>query len=164
MSLPVYNNIILISGSDRNVGKTFFACELIRKFRHLPLVGIKISPHWHEIDHPENILIQNEYFLILHETIADGRKDSSKMLNSGAERVYYLQSDDEHLKTAFDYLNDHYIKGKPAVCESAALSKFITPAAHLRITEHTEKGKIDIILNRIFIMKNHWSYTNLTKI
>lgn len=142
--LSLFNNILLISGTGRNVGKTTFACQLIRKFSTLSVIGIKISPHHHEINHPENCIYQNNNFTILKECSKEGKKDSSKMLLSGAKEVYYIQADDNNLQKGFDFINDKYIKGQAVICESAALGSIIKPALHLKITNNiTISSKVE---------------------
>lgn len=135
-------NFILLSGTDRNVGKTHFACELIRLFAGEGVTGLKISPHWHTPDHPENILFQTEHLLVMEEKNRDGYKDSSKMLVSGATRVFYIQATDEHLAEAFRFLTKNFPSLGPVVCESAALGKIIRPAAHFRLC-HNNPGQAE---------------------
>jgi hypothetical protein len=173
--LPVYQNFILISGTDRNVGKTTFACEMIKKFSLAGITGLKISPHWHLPDHPENIIIQDDRFLVMEEKNTDGHKDSSKMLVSGAKKVYYIQATDGHLEEAFRYLVKNVIGKESVVCESAALRQIIRPAAHFRVTRETggvtkdlsqkipvsfivqaNEGKFDFDLNRIELSGAGW--------
>lgn len=140
--LPVFNNIILLSGTDRNVGKTQFACELISRFAGRGITGLKISPHWHIPDHPENIIFQDENFLVMEEKNRDGHKDSSRMLVSGASRVFYIQATDEHLGAAFNFLTRRFPALGPVVCESAALGKIISPAAHFRLCRSHDDPEI----------------------
>ncbi len=43
-----FNNVILISGSGRNCGKTTVACHIISQLAKMGQVtGLKISPHFH---------------------------------------------------------------------------------------------------------------------
>jgi hypothetical protein len=132
--LHSFPNFILISGTDRNVGKTTFACQLISQFRDEGVTGLKISPHWHIPDQPENVIVQHEHYLIMEEKNRDGRKDSSRMLISGAKKVFYMQAADEFLAEAFKFLTTHVIGPEPVICESAALRRIIEPAAHFRVT------------------------------
>jgi len=136
--LKEFNNILLISGTGRNVGKTFFSCLLIDKFKENNLIGLKISPHFHDIDNEENIFYKTNNFIILKETKTNGIKDSSKMFISGSKSVFYIQAKDENIFKAFQYLNENYIKNQPVVCESAALGKFIIPSVHFVITSDNQ--------------------------
>ena len=170
-----YQNILLIGGTGRNVGKTTFACKLINKFKEQEVVGMKISPHMHDIQNAKNILSSNDKFLILKETNTDGKKDSSKMLNSGASEVFYIQAVDVALYDAFCFLQNNFIKDRIAICESAALAKFIKPAVHFCITlkgiyydsievhkfnydffVFNDKNNFDFDLNRIKNVNSKW--------
>lgn len=173
--LPLYRNFILISGTDRNVGKTTFACKLIERFSNAGVTGLKISPHWHIPDLPENIIYQDEHFMVMEEKNSDGHKDSSKMLVSGAKKVYYIQATDGYLGEAFSYLVKNAIGREPVVCESAALRQVIRPAAHFRVTRDiggankglnqkipvgyfvkAKDGDFDFNLDRIELSVNGW--------
>jgi hypothetical protein len=132
--MRTYQNILLVSGTGRNVGKTTFACKLIDKFKDQDVVGLEISPHLHDIEYAKNILASNEKYLILKETNTDGIKDSSKMLINGASEVFYIQATDDMLYEAFSFLLFNFIKNRIVICESAALAKFIKPGVHFCVT------------------------------
>jgi hypothetical protein len=125
-------NIILVSGTGRNVGKTIFACKIIQRFKGQS-IGLKISPHPHTVMYKDAIVFESHGFLIFRETITDGIKDSSKMFISGAKASFYIQAKDEYLLHAFQYLHQNHIHDQPVVCESAALGKHVQPAVHFRI-------------------------------
>jgi len=129
-----FKNILVVSGTGRNVGKTTFVCRLIEKFRNNQIIGLKISPHFHDLDKNQEVIVKTEKFEIIKENNLNGLKDSSKMLISGAQKVYYIQSDEENLSSAFDYFSTHLMENKIVICESAAISKFIKPAYHFKIT------------------------------
>ena len=92
-------NMALVGAAERNVGKTEFACNLIKRIRHeFPVIGIKITV----------IKEQNGEcprggkgcgvcsslkgdFLITEEYNRDTSKDTSRMLKAGAEKVYWLR-------------------------------------------------------------------------
>jgi hypothetical protein len=156
-TLPIYRNFLLISGTDRNVGKTRFACKLIEKFSRAGVTGLKISPHWHIPDLPENILYQDDRFMVMEEKNTDGHKDSSKMLVCGARKVYYVQATDGHLEEAFNYLVKNIIGDEPVVCESAALRQIIRPAAHFRVTRDSgsASGDSDQKIPVTFLVRAH---------
>jgi hypothetical protein len=124
--LPKYNNILLVSGTGRNVGKTFMSCSIINKFKGKNIVAIKISPHFHEINPESEILISNEKFQIIEEKTS-GNKDSMKMLKAGASKVFYIQVLDEKLLEAFHFVIDKIGDNTPVIIESGALQRFIQP-------------------------------------
>jgi hypothetical protein len=152
--LPDYRNVLIISGTGRNVGKTSFVCLLINNLKVHEIIAVKISPHFHDIENKENIIVQNNNFEILKETRTDGKKDSSKMLLSGAKDVFYIQAQDENIYLAFKYLHDNFICNKPVVFESASIGKYILPAFHFVVTSSnqvSEKKQFTDIYNPIII-------------
>ncbi len=130
-----YPNIILISGTGSNVGKTTLSCRIIEQFVHLGIVAVKITPHWHP--QPDNIpvLLKEDHLLIIRENNLNSAKDSSRMLRSGARQVYFVQNTvDKGLLKAFPAIINEIGPARPMVIESAALGQFIRPAVHFHIT------------------------------
>ena len=58
-------NILIVAGTGRNIGKTITACRIIGQLakNHEP-VGVKISPHFHELEVNLKYLYQSENFVI----------------------------------------------------------------------------------------------------
>lgn len=134
LQLGYFPNVILISGSGSNVGKTTLSCRLIDSFRNTGIVAVKVTPHWHEQDGDADILHQESNLLILNEKRWDSRKDSSRMLRSGAKKVFYVQNIvDEGLLRAFPIILSAAGQSVPMIVESAALGKFLQPACHFHI-------------------------------
>jgi len=118
----------MIAGTGRNVGKTMLACRLIGQFSHLDVVGIKISPHFHQQTEGQKILVQSPDFMIIEETSASTSKDSSRMLQAGASKVYYIQTNDRIIEEPFQWILSKLPKNQPVICESGALLMFAKPA------------------------------------
>ena len=137
----ISKNILLISGSGRNVGKTTFMREVIRKNALQYLNAIKITPHFHE---PTSGLIPisvNKNFRIYQETDINSEKDSSLFLQAGAERVFYIQTTDTFLREAFNLVSGLLPTDQPVIVESAALRKFIVPGFYVFIEKKSEEMK-----------------------
>ena len=170
----VYKNLIIVSGTGKNVGKTTFVCKLIETFKKQNIVALKISPFWHNINNNEDILISNERFLILKESNTEGLKDSSKMLLSGATQTFYIQATDINILESFDYLTSNYIKNQPVICESSALLKYIKPSFHFIITRDIKSSVknnseiwvknvnnlFDFDVNKLILLNNEWMLMN----
>lgn len=134
-------NMIIIAGSGRNVGKTSLVCELIRCFssKH-ELVGLKISPHFHQKSSDNKLIRQSDHFVIYKETDAESGKDSSRMLSAGARKVFYIESDDKYLPDALNIILPEIQTG-PVICESAAIRKFIHPGIFIFIEKPMTSGR-----------------------
>ncbi len=119
------SNLLLIAGNGRNVGKTYFACEIIKSLAQKTVVyGLKISSHFHPVSN-DSILEQNDKFTIAEETKRT-RKDSSRMLQAGAKKVYFLMAPQTHLLEAFNHMSK-LLPEVALVCESGGLHEFIQP-------------------------------------
>ena len=158
-------NILLIAGSGRNVGKTFLACYLIEKFSlQYNITALKISPHFHpEINNNNKRIYQTDNVIIQKETNRETLKDSSRMLNAGASEVYYLQVNDQNIAEALQALDQHNFREKPIICEAASLRKFIVPGILFFVEKKSEilvdknsdmKQLADIILPSNFDTKD----------
>lgn len=145
--MKTYPNLLLIAGTGRNTGKTSLACSIIKKIsKKTQLVGLKISPHFH--GETEGLIrrYSGEGFNIYEETSKRTGKDSSLMLNAGASRVYYIETEDNHLLLAFEHLQSILDTNIPLVCESPGLGKLIKAGVFI-ITDHNnnQKKKKDIL-------------------
>ncbi len=171
--MNTYKNILLISGSGRNTGKTTLACQLIMRFAGLNIVAIKITPHFHDNQISENVVIKKEGLKIMTETSTDGKKDSSKMLLAGAHRVFYIQTTDDHvlesLETVLERLHDEV----PVIIESGGLGKYIGAGLKIFVTKNQKEvsknselmeqsdviirsGNADFDYSRITYSDNSW--------
>ncbi|MCF8227500.1 MAG: hypothetical protein K9G58_04130 [Bacteroidales bacterium] len=127
-------NILLVAGAGRNVGKTSIVTSLVRQFRGHGIIAIKISPHFHELKQNERFIVQSEKYNILEEQDPGTSKDSSRFLDAGAEKVFFIQSRDEDLGDAFGFLRPMIANNKPVLVESGGLRNFIIPGVFLFVS------------------------------
>lgn len=119
-----FGNLLLISGNGRDVGKTYFACQIIKYLSEkYPVTAVKISPHFHEITENTDILFKSEDFIVVNETTIT-RKDSSLFLQAGAVKVFFVMAKPEKLTKAFQFFKPFLIEG-PVICESAGLGEIV---------------------------------------
>jgi len=177
MEIP---NLLIISGNGRNSGKTSLACKIIQKFSTESIIAIKISPHFHSINERMQILYQSNYIVITEENSKNSDKDSSRMLQAGAEKVFYLQVEDKYLKKAFKKLLGFIDNDALMVCESGWLRTFVEPGLFLLVNRPEKKelknnfqyfsrqaDKIILFddasfhpdVKNVNILKNHWILT-----
>ena len=141
------SNLLLIAGTGRNTGKTTLACSIINKVASdNKIIGLKISPHFHGGTDSLKLLSGNEFFNIYKETSANTGKDSSKMLKAGAYRVFYIETNDEHLQEAFMKFNELTPLKYPIVCESPALRNYVRPGIFFIVDCENNKNKKQKIL------------------
>jgi hypothetical protein len=122
-----YPNILLVMGTGRNVGKTLSACNIIQKLSEThQTVGVKISPHFHELNSDLRYLHKSEELVIVEEQNIT-QKDSSRMLQAGAEKVFYVQVKNENLRDAFNIIFESVQPKQPVVVESGGLYDILEP-------------------------------------
>jgi len=134
-------NILLISGSGRNVGKTRFICEVISAHATQPLIAIKITPHFHEPTPGLEAIAITENYRIYFETDMSSQKDSALFLKSGAKRVLHIQTSDHFIEEALKIAVSTCDPDMPIIAESAALRKYIAPGMYLFIQHHSGEIK-----------------------
>ena len=130
-------NLLLIGGNGRNVGKTTLACRIIKHFSATnEITGLKISPHFHPVNEAD-VVFRNQYFTIVNETQINS-KDSSKMLQAGAKKVWFIMVNRDYLRPAFEHLAeilpDHFI-----VCESGGLHEIVNPGLFFLVKRKNDK-------------------------
>ncbi|MCX6330957.1 MAG: hypothetical protein NTZ85_15755 [Bacteroidia bacterium] len=123
----IISNLLLIAGTGNKSGKTTFACRVIEQFRGIGIIGIKITPHFHETTPGLVLMSEKPGYSIYEETNPELSKDTSRMLKAGASKVFFAKVTDENLLAAFKEIMKHIPTGNPIVCESPALRYYIDP-------------------------------------
>jgi hypothetical protein len=113
------------------------ACRIIEQFKHLNITAIKISPHFHETTPGLKSINEETGYAIYEETNRETTKDTARMLNSGASKVYFAKVLDNRLKFVFDKIMDLIPEGTPIICESPALRNNIEPGIFIIMSSKT---------------------------
>ena len=121
------NKAIIICGTGRNVGKTLYAQKIINKYSSENPIAIKISSHFHTHKYEMKEIEVNDSFKIWQELNSEGNTDSSRMLQSGAKEVYYIESKDEFLPSVINVLDKIINFDDRIIIESAAIRRYIEP-------------------------------------
>lgn len=137
-------NLLLIAGTDTKSGKTSIACRIIEQFHCLNITAIKISPHFHETTPGLKTIREETGYAIYEETNRNTTKDTSRMLQSGACKVYFAKILDNRLKYVFDKIMDLIPEGTPIICESPALRNFIDPGVFIIMSSDTTNKRKNI--------------------
>jgi hypothetical protein len=137
-------NLLLIAGTGTKSGKTTMACRIIRQFKALEIIGIKITPHFHETTTGLRPVSEDQGFSIYEETDPLSFKDTSRMLRAGASRVYFAKVWDDQLFKVFSEIMKLIPEGVPVICESPALRHFVEPGAFIIMTSNTINKHKDI--------------------
>ena len=137
-------NLLLIAGTGTKSGKTSLACRIIEQFPDLMITAIKISPHFHETT--PGLISKSEKigYSIYEETNRKTEKDTSRMLRSGAKRVFFAKVWDDQLLTVFNEIMEYIPVNLPIICESPALRNFIEPGVFIIMTSNVVNKEMNI--------------------
>ena len=123
------DNLLIVAGAGRNVGKTEFICRLIEKMsQQTDIYALKVSAI-----HPDEAIYHGDHSSrqcttnLFEETRHNLDKDTSRMLRAGAKKVYYLQGDDKQIRSGFQEFQGLIPAAAPIVCESGSLWKYVQP-------------------------------------
>jgi hypothetical protein len=137
-------NLLLIAGTGTKSGKTTMACRIIEQFSNLNLTAIKITPHFHETTPGLKTIFEEKGYSIYEETNKDTVKDTSRMLLSGAGKVYFAKVHDYKLRFVFDKIMNLIPEGTPIICESPALRNFIEPGVFIIMSSEVTRMRKNI--------------------
>ena len=157
--------VLLITGSERNIGKTSLVCEVIKLFgRKNALTAIKVSAHFHEPTPDLKLLEETNDYKIYQEFSVNTDKDSSRMLKSGAKYAFYFEVKKGTIERVFNMFLKKCNPDLPIVCESTALASVIEPGVRLHVTatksERDETGiENNKSLNLVRVSFNGNSFT-----
>jgi hypothetical protein len=129
-------NLLLIAGTGTKSGKTSMVCRIIEQFTNFNIYAIKISPHFHETTSGLITKSAKEGYTIYEETSRDTSKDTSRMLNSGAHKVFFAKGWDDKLPVVFYEIMKNIPSNVPVICESPALRNYIEPGVFIIMTSN----------------------------
>ena len=142
--MQTHQNLIIVAGTARNVGKTTFICELIRKYAQAAeLYGLKVST----IDPCGHLLATSKIMdapsILYEETRQNSSKDTSRMLRAGARKVFYLKGDNTSLQAGYHQFNSTLPPAGAVICESNSLWQYVKPALLVAIKHHHSSANPD---------------------
>lgn len=146
---PHFPKLLIIAGTQQNVGKTTLASKIISHFTwEHKITAIKITHHFHKEIGTAIPLEKSKGYQILRENSPDTKKDTSIMLRAGAENAYLVQSTRESLIKAFTQLLKYIPEDNLIICESGILHEILCPGVFLVLRQLSCKAeeKKDLVL------------------
>ena len=156
-------NMILVGAAGRNVGKTEFACELIKRYRSKEtVVGIKITtvremdgkcPRGGEGCGVCTSLTQD--YMITEESTGPEGKDTMRMVDAGAHTVLWLRVLKDALAQGVEALMKRIPEGACLICESNSARLVIDPGVFIVVKEKdndTIKSTCKAVMDRATAM------------
>ena len=117
-----------------NQAKPRWHARSYRQFPELKITAIKITPHFHETTSGLLPVSEKNGYAIYEETERNSFKDTSRMLDAGADKVYFAKVWDDQLFEVFNEIMKFIPAGTPVICESPALRNFAEPGVFIIMT------------------------------
>lgn len=133
--------MILIGSSGRNSGKTTLAVKLIDKWKDkFPVIALKITT----IEKKDGKCPRGgkgcgvctniqENFQLIEEKNMSSNKDTSLLLSSGAEKVYWLKVLRTHISEGIESFLSIIPEDSLIICESNSLRKIVKPEVFIML-------------------------------
>jgi len=128
-------NMLMIGAAERKLGKTTFATEIIRRYRNThPVIAVKITTLTEEeqASHGTCDHFSGNYCISEERTGPEG-KGTTRMLEAGAARVFWLEVYGKFMDEAFNDLLERIPKSAPVICESNSARRAVKPSLFLVI-------------------------------
>ncbi len=143
--------MLMVGAAERNAGKTTFACRLIKKFSaNNDIIGVKVTtileadgkcPRGGEGCGVCTSLEGN--FCLTEEHTGPPGKDTTKLLEAGAARVFWLRVLLDHLDEGVSALLKKIGSGAVTVCESNSFRLAVEPDLFIMVKEkNTDRYKV----------------------
>lgn len=140
-------NFLVIGAYSRNAGKTGFSRQVINKYKK-DIIALKVTI----IKEGRDICPRGgsgcgvctsleKDFEISEEKDSSQNKDTSKMLDAGAVKVYWLRVRENAVIAGMEALLKGLDKSKPVICESNSLMKYINPSLFILLRAKGEEIK-----------------------
>ncbi|MHC4440462.1 MAG: NTP transferase domain-containing protein [Planctomycetota bacterium] len=117
------DGMLMIGSAGANVGKTELACALLDKFgKNHNITGIKVTTICSSLE---------GNFYITEETDRSSGKDTARLLEAGARRVFWIRVLREHLAECINAMLDLIGSEAVSICESNSLRQVVEPGLFL---------------------------------
>lgn len=131
--------LVVVGGHSRNVGKTSVVAGLIAALPEFKWTAIKITQYGHNICAKNgqacDCANEDHSWAISEEKDRAGSTDTSRFLVAGAERVWWVRSEQGRLAEALPSLRQVLDKSGNAILESNSIIKFLHPDIYLTVLD-----------------------------
>ena len=131
--------LVVVGGHSRNVGKTSVVAGLIAALPEFKWTAMKITQYGHSVCAPDgqacDCANEDHSWAISEEKDRSGVSDTSRFLVAGAERVWWVRSEQGRLAEALPSLRQILDKSGNAILESNSVVKFMRPDIYLTVLD-----------------------------
>jgi hypothetical protein len=131
--------LVVIGGHSRNVGKTSVVAGLIAALPEFHWLAMKITQYGHGICSRDgescDCATENHNWAISEEKESSGLTDTSRFLGAGADRVWWVRTQQGHLAEAMPAVRKLLAASQNAILESNSIVKFLRPDIYLTVLD-----------------------------
>ncbi len=131
--------LIVIGGHSRSVGKTSVVAGLIAALPECRWTAIKITQHGHGVcsrdGQPCHCATDDHTWAISEERDPCGCTDTSRFLAAGAQRAWWVRSQQGRLAEAMPAIRRRLAECEHAILESNSVLKFLRPDLYLTVLD-----------------------------
>jgi len=131
--------LVVIGGHSRSVGKTSVVAGLIAALPEYHWTAFKITQHGHGVcsldGEPCQCATEDHSWAISEETDRSGGSDTSRFLAAGADRVWWVRTEQGRLAEAMPTVRRKLEESANAILESNSVLKFVRPDLYLTVLD-----------------------------
>lgn len=131
--------IILIGGHSRSVGKTSVVAGLIAALPEFHWTAAKITQYGHGVcsanGEPCDCATADHAWAITEERSRTGDTDTSRFLAAGAEKVFWVRTEQGRLAEAMPAFRQRLGAAQNLILESNSILKFLRPDLYLTVLD-----------------------------
>lgn len=132
-------SIIVVGGHSRGVGKTSVVAGLISALPEARWTAAKITQYGHGVCSANgeacDCATGDHSWAISEERDRSGESDTSRFLLAGAERVYWVRTEQGRLAEAMPTLRRRLESARNVILESNSVVKFLHPDLYLTVLD-----------------------------
>ena len=132
-------SIIVIGGHTRSVGKTSVVAGLIAALRDFRWTALKITQYGHGIcsanGQPCDCATGDHSWAVTEEKDRSGESDTSRFLVAGAERSWWVRTEQGHLAEAMPRVRTIFAAAENVIVESNSILRFLKPDLYLTVLD-----------------------------
>jgi len=131
--------IVVIGGHSRSVGKTSVVAGLISALPEMKWTALKITQYGHGVcsanGEPCDCATNDHSWALNEERDRSGDSDTSRFLVAGAEKVYWVRTQQGLLAEAMPRVRQVIATAENVIFESNRVMKFIRPELYLSVLD-----------------------------
>src|ERR1043166_5255249 len=131
--------LVVIGGHSRNVGKTSVVAGLIAALLEFKWTAMKITQYGHNVcssdGEPCHCATEDHTWALSEEKDHSSATDTSRFLAAGADRAWWVRSQQGHLAEALPNLRKILAGSANAILESNSIIKFLRPHLYLTVLD-----------------------------